>query len=117
MIATDKAGNKATCHFQVSVQATPCVDWELKPPVNGALNCLPGDKGLQCIATCNPGYRFTDGDPVKTFSCDSKIPWTPTSVVPDCVSESKILELTVTSYIEIFNFQIHNKLIIMSLLR
>jgi hypothetical protein len=89
VVATDKSGNKATCHFQVSVQATPCVDWELKPPVNGALNCLPGDRGLQCIATCNPGYRFTDGEPVKTFSCDAKTPWTPTSVVPDCVSESK----------------------------
>lgn len=73
----------------MSVQATPCVDWELKPPVNGAINCLPGDKGLQCIATCNPGYRFTDGEPVKTFSCDNRKPWSPTGVVPDCVSESK----------------------------
>ncbi|KAG8295757.1 calcium ion binding [Homalodisca vitripennis] len=87
VVAADKYGNKATCHFQVAVQATPCVDWELKPPTNGALNCLPGDKGLQCIATCNPGYRFTDGEPVKTFSCEYKNPWTPTSVVPDCVSE------------------------------
>lgn len=90
VIANDKYGNKATCHFQVSVQATPCVDWELKPPANGALNCLPGEKGLQCIATCNPGFRFTDGEPVKTFGCDSKTPWAPTSVVPDCVSESKL---------------------------
>lgn len=87
MVASDKFGNKATCHFQVSVQATPCVDWELKPPVNGALNCLPGDGGLKCIATCKPGYRFTDGDSVKTFGCDSKTPWSPSSVVPDCVSE------------------------------
>lgn len=91
VIATDKYGNKASCYFQVSVQATPCVDWELKPPVNGALNCLPGDKGLQCIGTCNPGYRFTDGQAVKTFMCETNSPWVPTSVVPDCVSESKIL--------------------------
>lgn len=89
VVATDKFGNKASCYFQVAVQATPCVDWELKPPNNGALNCLPGDKGLQCIATCNPGYRFTDGEPIKTFSCDNAVPWKPTSVVPDCVSESK----------------------------
>ncbi|XP_063243609.1 sushi, von Willebrand factor type A, EGF and pentraxin domain-containing protein 1 isoform X2 [Bacillus rossius redtenbacheri] len=88
VVATDKFGNQASCHFQVAVQATPCVDWELSPPANGALNCLPGDKGLQCIATCNPGYRFTDGEPVKTFSCEEKSPWTPTSVVPDCVSEN-----------------------------
>ncbi|CAG9863735.1 unnamed protein product [Phyllotreta striolata] len=88
VVATDKYGNKASCYFQVSVQATPCVDWELKPPVNGALNCLPGDKGLQCIGTCNPGYRFTDGDPVKTFACDTNGPWKPSSVIPDCVSEN-----------------------------
>ncbi|XP_073992974.1 sushi, von Willebrand factor type A, EGF and pentraxin domain-containing protein uif isoform X1 [Rhodnius prolixus] len=87
VVATDKYNNRATCHFQVAVQATSCVDWELKPPANGALNCLPGDKGLQCIATCNKGFRFTDGEPVKTFSCQKKSPWSPTSVVPDCVSE------------------------------
>lgn len=72
------------------MQATPCVDWELQPPANGALNCLPNERGLQCIATCKPGYRFTDGEPVKTFGCETKKLWTPTSVVPDCVSESKI---------------------------
>jgi hypothetical protein len=43
--------------LQVAVQATPCVDWELHAPANGALNCLPGEKGLQCIATCSPGFR------------------------------------------------------------
>uniref|UniRef100_A0A1B0DP48 Sushi domain-containing protein n=1 Tax=Phlebotomus papatasi TaxID=29031 RepID=A0A1B0DP48_PHLPP len=52
--ARDRFNNKATCHFQVSIQATPCVDWELQPPVNGAINCLPGDKGIECIATCRP---------------------------------------------------------------
>jgi len=60
VVAADKYGNQASCHFQVAVQATPCVDWELKAPANGALNCLPGEKGnngLQCIATCNPGFR------------------------------------------------------------
>lgn len=89
VIATDSSGNRAACHFQVSVQATRCVDWELKPPANGAINCLPGDDGIQCIAACKPGFRFTDGDPVKTFTCDKKTHWSPTSVVPDCVSESK----------------------------
>ncbi|XP_059477749.1 uncharacterized protein LOC132198041 isoform X1 [Neocloeon triangulifer] len=88
VVAADKFGNQASCHFQVAVQATPCVDWELKAPANGALNCLPGDKsGLQCIATCNPGFRFTDNSPSKTFSCEEKKKWTPTAVVPDCVSE------------------------------
>lgn len=86
--ATDPSGNTAQCHFQVSVQATPCVDWELKPPANGELKCVPGDKGLQCNATCKTGYKFTDGSLVKMFGCVNKR-WTPTSVVPDCVSESK----------------------------
>nr|XP_022919679.1 sushi, von Willebrand factor type A, EGF and pentraxin domain-containing protein 1 isoform X1 [Onthophagus taurus] len=85
--AADKYGNKAHCHFQVSVQATRCVDWELEAPVNGAKTCSATDRGLQCVASCNPGYRFTDGEPVKTFSCDPKTTWKPTSVVPDCVSE------------------------------
>ncbi|XP_050541159.1 sushi, von Willebrand factor type A, EGF and pentraxin domain-containing protein 1 [Daktulosphaira vitifoliae] len=85
--ATDKFGNKASCYFQVSVQATPCVDWELKPPSNGALKCLPSDDGLECIATCNAGFRFTDGQPAKSFICEPRSPWSPTSVVPDCVSE------------------------------
>ncbi|XP_055387901.1 uncharacterized protein LOC129616312 isoform X2 [Condylostylus longicornis] len=88
VVATDKHNNKAMCHFQVSVQATPCVDWELQPPANGAINCLPGDRGVECIATCKPGFRFTDGDPIKQFSCETSRLWRPTSVVPDCVSEN-----------------------------
>lgn len=49
--------NKDVIILQVAVQATPCVDWELHAPAHGALNCLPGEKGLQCIATCSPGFR------------------------------------------------------------
>lgn len=88
VIASDKFGNKASCNFQVSVQASPCVDWELEAPVNGVLNCLPGDTGIECIASCKPGYRFTDGEQVKSFSCAKSRIWRPTSVVPDCVSEN-----------------------------
>lgn len=88
--ATDASGNTAECHFQVSVQATPCVDWELEPPAHGHLKCVSGDKGLQCEATCEPGYNFTDGSLAKMFDCVNK-QWSPASVVPDCVSESKLL--------------------------
>uniref|UniRef100_A0A1A9UCN5 Uncharacterized protein n=1 Tax=Glossina austeni TaxID=7395 RepID=A0A1A9UCN5_GLOAU len=86
--ATDKFNNRAYCNFQVSVQASPCVDWELQPPANGAINCLPGDRGIECIATCKSGFRFTDGEPIKNFSCETSRLWKPTSVVPDCVSEN-----------------------------
>lgn len=104
--ATDSSGNRATCHFQVSVQATPCVDWELKPPANGGIKCVPGDKGLQCIATCKAGYRFTDGSPVKTFGCDVNKRWVPSSMVPDCVSESKFLILRLTSFYSLLLYYI-----------
>lgn len=88
VIASDKFGNKASCNFQVSVQASPCVDWELEEPVNGVINCLTGDRGIECIATCKPGYRFTDGEQLKSFTCEKSRIWRPTSVVPDCVSEN-----------------------------
>ncbi|CAG7724478.1 unnamed protein product [Allacma fusca] len=88
VVASDKHGNQAMCHFQVSVQATPCIDWELSPPANGNLNCVTSSDGLQCLATCKQGFRFTDGEPMKTFNCKDKArAWFPTRVVPDCVSE------------------------------
>lgn len=62
VVATDKFNNEASCHFQVTIQATPCVDWELQPPENGEISCKPEEKGLKCIANCKPGFRFTDGE-------------------------------------------------------
>ncbi|KAF7987305.1 hypothetical protein HCN44_003067 [Aphidius gifuensis] len=87
--AVDSSGNRASCHFQVSVQATPCVDWELKPPANGITKCVPGNLNMKsCTATCKSGYRFTDGALKKSFTCDPINKWSPASVVPDCVSEN-----------------------------
>ncbi|XP_055948273.1 uncharacterized protein LOC129981454 isoform X2 [Argiope bruennichi] len=87
--ATDIHGNAAFCHFQVAVQPSSCVSWSLEPPVNGIVNCLPNDErnGYRCLATCNTGFRFTDGEQAKTFSCSSGQQWSPTSIVPDCVPE------------------------------
>ncbi|XP_045614794.2 uncharacterized protein uif isoform X1 [Procambarus clarkii] len=88
VIATDPSGNAASCNFQVAVQATACVDWELKEPANGKLNCIPGEgKSMECLATCNDGFRFTDNMPVKAFTCTIETSWQPSRVVPDCVSE------------------------------
>ncbi|CAL4150116.1 unnamed protein product [Meganyctiphanes norvegica] len=87
IIATDPSGNTASCSFQVAVQATACVQWELKNPANGDLKCSQGAKGMQCTATCNAGYRFTDNMPTKTYTCNSEEQWMPSRVVPDCVSE------------------------------
>ncbi|XP_045124302.1 sushi, von Willebrand factor type A, EGF and pentraxin domain-containing protein 1-like isoform X1 [Portunus trituberculatus] len=89
VIATDPSGNTAACSFQVAVQATACVEWELKPPANGRLNCAPDlGEGVECIATCDSGFRFTDNMPSKTFTCKQDLSWQPTRVVPDCVSEN-----------------------------
>lgn len=88
VVATDKYGNRAMCHFQVQVKPTQCVDWDLQAPRNGVLNCVPGDRGVECIAACKAGFRFTDGEAVKTFSCENHRLWRPSSVVPDCVSEN-----------------------------
>ncbi|XP_064091137.1 sushi, von Willebrand factor type A, EGF and pentraxin domain-containing protein 1-like isoform X2 [Macrobrachium nipponense] len=88
VLATDPSGNIASCNFQVAVQATACVNWELKEPANGKLNCISNSQGAECTATCNPGFRFTDNMPEKRFTCNDKTEWQPTRVVPDCVSEN-----------------------------
>ena len=89
--ARDKNDNVATCHFQVAIQPTPCVAWELKPPANGDMNCVPRSDGYECTATCGAGFRFTDGQQQLTYSCQNTEPrsdWTPSRVVPDCVTEN-----------------------------
>lgn len=61
--------------------------WSLKAPANGQVNCLPkpSGKGFRCLASCVDGYQFTDGEPAKTFECENKRIWVPSSIVPDCV--------------------------------
>ena len=75
----------------MSIQPTPCVAWELKPPAHGDINCTPKPDGYECIATCGAGYRFTDGQQALTYTCQNTEPrtsWLPSRVVPDCVSEN-----------------------------
>ena len=93
VVAADRSGNQARCHFQVSIKPTPCVDWELQSPVHGDIKCTEANTGsLNCVATCNDRFRFTDGDKEKTFTCNEQEPkWKPSRVVPDCVSEDTAL--------------------------
>ena len=88
--AFDSSGNSATCNFQVAVQASSCVDWELKQPMHGQLACENNPlRGMVCTATCNTGFRFTDNQSSKMFVCTlGNGLWSPSSVVPDCVSEN-----------------------------
>ena len=87
VLARDRSGNTAHCNFQVLVKATNCVDWDLNRPRNGIIDCLPSDKGLKCVAACNPSFRFTDGDRSKTYTCEYQKPWSPSRIIPDCVQE------------------------------
>ncbi|XP_067122803.1 uncharacterized protein [Centruroides vittatus] len=89
IVAADKFGNQATCHFQVSVQAAPCVAWSLAAPANGIVKCLPNDAndGFRCLATCKTGFKFTDGQQAKTYECTNGQMWFPNNIIPDCVSE------------------------------
>ncbi|XP_040577922.1 uncharacterized protein uif [Lepeophtheirus salmonis] len=85
--AFDSYGNQEMCHFQVAVKPTQCVSWELIPPIHGDIQCTSMNNGYECIAICNTGYQFTDGEKTKTFSCSNQSPWIPSKIVPDCVSE------------------------------
>ncbi|RWS09468.1 uncharacterized protein B4U79_12754 [Dinothrombium tinctorium] len=89
VIASDKFGNEAFCYFQVSVHPTSCVSWSLAAPANGVVNCLPDETatGYRCLASCNAGFRFTDGEPAKAYECKVGGNWKPSSIIPDCVPE------------------------------
>ncbi|KAB7498637.1 Fibropellin-1 [Armadillidium nasatum] len=88
VVATDASGNTAACHFQVGVQASVCTDWSLETPAHGSLSCLPErGNGMECTASCDSGYRFTDNMPSKLFRCTPSENWLPSPVVPDCVSK------------------------------
>ena len=93
VVAADQAGNQARCYFQVAIRPTSCVDWELEPPLNGDIKCFANALagGLECKATCQTGYRFTDGAQEKLFTCSEKSPWSPSKIVPDCVPEDTTL--------------------------
>ena len=92
--STDKANNEAICHFQVSVQPVGCANWTLEAPANGRMNCdsKGGDHddklGYVCVASCEKGFRFTDGSSEKVYECDGRgKDYRPNTVVPDCVPE------------------------------
>lgn len=87
--ASDRFGNKAYCHFQVSVQPRACVPWSLAKPANGEINCRRREQqeGYVCVAKCHPGYRFIDSDSMKTYECEVNSHWKPNNMIPDCVPE------------------------------
>lgn len=73
--------------FVVVIAATSCSTWALHPPANGNISCLPSgsENGATCVAACDHGYRFIDGEPTKTLTCQDKNQWLPGQIVPDCI--------------------------------
>ena len=91
VIATDRFGNEANCHFQVSVQPISCVPWSLVRPANGEVACRQNEhaNGYRCVSRCNEGYRFVDSDSIKMYECSSGDHWSPSNTIPDCVPEPR----------------------------
>lgn len=92
VFARDRHNNTAQCSFQVRLRAPTCSRHSLGAPANGQLECLPRAEPatgapsahlLQCVATCNEGYRFLDGRRAHTYECDNAQPVAP--LVQDCV--------------------------------
>ena len=61
VVAADSSGNRASCHFQIAIQPTPCSEWELVAPIHGSVECqdtdVGGFLGHECVAKCDVGYR------------------------------------------------------------
>lgn len=59
VVASDRFGNEAFCHFQVSVQPTACVPWSLLKPANGDVACVQNERGngYKCAARCDSGKK------------------------------------------------------------
>lgn len=96
-IASDAAGNTATCNFKVSVLNEFCPT--LADPVGGTQNCKDWGAGGQfkvCEISCNSGLRFSEPVP-EFYTCGAEGFWRPTLnpgqplVYPACSGKSKML--------------------------
>lgn len=89
-IASDAAGNTATCSFKVSVLSEFCP--ALADPVGGSQICKDWGAGGQfkvCEISCNQGLRFSESVP-EFYTCGAEGFWRPTPnpsqqlVYPSC---------------------------------
>lgn len=94
-IASDAAGNTATCSFKVSVLSEFCP--ALADPVGGTQSCKDWGAGGQfkvCEISCHPGLRFSEPVP-EFYTCGAEGFWRPTLnpaqplVYPSCSSKLK----------------------------
>lgn len=89
-IASDAAGNSATCTFKVSLLQEFCPP--LADPLGGTQTCKDWGAGGQfkvCEIACNPGLKFSESVP-EFYTCGAEGFWRPTSdplkplVYPSC---------------------------------
>lgn len=89
-MASDAAGNTATCNFKVSVLSEFCPT--LPDPIGGTQSCKDWGAGGQfkvCEISCHPGLRFSEPVP-EFYTCGAEGFWRPTPnakqqlVYPSC---------------------------------
>lgn len=108
-IASDAAGNSATCSFKVSLLSEFCPP--LADPIGGSQSCKDWGAGGQfkvCEITCQSGLRFSEPVP-EFYTCGAEGFWRPTSdpskplVYPSCSREIFHLYFRVIENNLIFN--------------
>ena len=96
-VASDAAGNTATCSFHVSLLSEFCPP--LADPLGGSQSCKDWGAGGQfkvCEIACQPGLRFSEQVP-EFYTCGAEGFWRPTSdpskplVYPSCSRKFKQL--------------------------
>ncbi|XP_067039280.1 sushi, von Willebrand factor type A, EGF and pentraxin domain-containing protein 1-like isoform X1 [Acropora muricata] len=79
-LATDRAGNKATCEFYVEVGPVPCTYFEA--PAYGVRSCNKNTSDsngvlyeMVCVIQCTQGYSFAEPTAANTYLCQSDGTW------------------------------------------
>ncbi|GMS82603.1 hypothetical protein PENTCL1PPCAC_4778, partial [Pristionchus entomophagus] len=84
--ATDVAGNRAECRFQVAHKAPQRSPSSLATGNTTVRTCTEkGEGNAECAISCAEGHRFVDESEVQTqFTCEDG-EWSPAVVAPSCV--------------------------------
>ncbi|KAK3699928.1 hypothetical protein QZH41_016595, partial [Actinostola sp. cb2023] len=82
--ASDAAGNRATCTFEVVVKRKGCP--ALPGPHNGSKTCSSFGATQYCNVKCPAGRQLYNNPAKYNFWTCVSASWSPTSKIPDCVA-------------------------------